>query len=564
MLCSRPFLERRQGVIMTTMRWRPFSSVCWSRLFATGMLAGLTACAPTQSLSRPAPAPAAKAVAVTATVKPTALATTAPGAVPDAVANARHLLNRFAYGPRPGEAERVSRMGSERWFEAQLAGPEESPLLEVALSPHRDAFVPPAQLVHDWLGDGWEAETRTLKDLRQEAKSRLKEHLRRLATAELTRHILSQRQLEAVMTDFWANHFNVYAAKGFVQLFVGDYLERALRPRALGKFSDLLLATARHPAMLLYLDNAESRREDPDDMTSGRKRRGLNENYARELLELHTLGADGGYSQRDVQEVARILTGWSVMQLERGRFQYQFKRRVHDTGEKSVLGHSFPAGENEREGVRLLELLARHPATGRNLARRLCARFVSDEPPASCVAAASSAYQESDGDIKQVLRAIVKDSSFWAASARGSKLKTPLELVASAARALGAQPDGSLELAHTLEALGEPLLQERVPTGYPDSEPEWSSGGAMLARMTFASELGEGKLGGLRVPWDEVVGKAEGAAFVDQLGAQLLGARPESRTLALIREETRSIADPVQRRAAVVALLAGSPEFQRQ
>ncbi|HYJ07370.1 MAG TPA: DUF1800 domain-containing protein [Polyangiaceae bacterium] len=546
------------------MRWRPFSSVCWSRLFATGMLAGLTACAPTQSLSRPAPAPATKAVAVAATLKPPVAATTAPAAVPDAVANARHLLNRFAYGPRPGEAERVSRMGGERWFEAQLAGPEESPLLEVALSPHREAFVPPAQLVGDWLGDGWEAETRTLRELRQETKSRFKEHLRRLATAELTRHILSQRQLEAVMTDFWANHFNVYASKGFVQLFVGDYLERALRPHALGKFSDLLLATARHPAMLLYLDNADSRRENPDDMTSGRKRRGLNENYARELLELHTLGADGGYSQRDVQEVARILTGWSVMQLDRGRFQYQFKRRLHDRGEKSVLGHAFPAGENEREGVRLLELLARHPATGRNLARRLCARFVADEPPASCVAAATSAYQESDGDIKQVLRAIVKDSSFWAASARGSKLKTPLELVASAARALGAQPDGSLALAHTLEALGEPLLQERVPTGYPDSEPEWSSGGAMLARMTFASQLGEGKLAGLRVPWDEVVGKAEGAAFVDQLGAQLLGARPESRTLELIREQTRGIADPMQRRAAVVALLAGSPEFQRQ
>jgi uncharacterized protein (DUF1800 family) len=546
------------------MRWRPFSSACWSHLFATGVLAGLMACASSESVSRPAPALASQARAgVKAKPVPVAATPTAEAA-PDAVADARHLLNRFAFGPRPGEAERVSRMGSERWFEGQLAGPEESPLLEAALSPHREAFVPPAQLVKDWLGEGWEAETRTLKELGQETKSHFKEHLRRLATAELTRHILSQRQLEAVMTDFWANHFNVYASKGFVQLFVGDYLERALRPHALGKFSDLLLATARHPAMLLYLDNADSRRENPDDMASGRKRRGLNENYARELLELHTLGADGGYSQRDVQEVARILTGWSVIQMERGRFQYQFKRRVHDRGEKSVLGHAFPAGENEREGIRLLELLARHPATARNLARRLCARFVSDDAPASCVAMATAAYQESDGDIKQVLRAIVKDASFWAPSTRGSKLKTPLELVASAARALGAQPDGSLALSNTLEALGEPLLRERVPTGYPDSEPEWSSGGAMLARMTFASELGEDRVAGLRVPWDEVVGNAEGDAFVDQLGAQLLGARSESRTLSLIREETRRITDPVQRRAAVVALLAGSPEFQRQ
>src|SRR5262249_46360066 len=155
------------------------------------------------------------------------------------------------------------------------------------------------------------------------------EHLQRLATAELTRDILTQRQLEAVMTDFWANHFNVYASKGFVRLFEGDYLERAIRPRALGKFSELLLATARHPAMLLYLDNAESRRETGDPASTSR-RRGLNENYARELLELHTLGVDGGYTQKDVQEVARILTGWSVMQLKQGRFEYQFRRFAHD------------------------------------------------------------------------------------------------------------------------------------------------------------------------------------------------------------------------------------------
>jgi hypothetical protein len=180
------------------------------------------------------------------------------------------------------------------------------------------------------------------------------------------------------------------------------------------------------------------------------------------------------------------------------------------------------------------------------------------------VAAASAAYQASDGDIKQVLRALVHDESFWAAAARGSKLKTPLELVASAARALGAQPDGSLALSRTLEALGEPLLQERVPTGYPDSEPEWSSSGAMLARMTFATELGEGKLLGLIVPWHEVVSEPASDSLVEQLGAQLLGAGPESATVALVREETRGIQDPLQRRAAVVALLAGSPEFQRQ
>jgi uncharacterized protein (DUF1800 family) len=388
--------------------------------------------------------------------------------------------------------------------------------------------------------------------------------LRRLATAELTRHILSQRQLEAVMTDFWANHFNVYASKGFVRIYGGDYLERAIRPNALGKFSELLLATARHPAMLLYLDNAESRRESGQGMSAG-KRRGLNENYARELLELHTLGVDGGYSQRDVQEVARVLTGWSVTQLRGGRFEYVFKKSTHDRGEKKLLGEVFPAGRGEAEGVRLLELLAKHPATARHVATRLCTRFVADQAPPSCVAAAASAFRQSDGDIKQVVRAIVKDASFWAPAARRSKLKTPLELVASTARALGAMPDGSLALSLTLEQLGEPLLQERVPTGYPDSEPEWASGGGMLARMTFATKLGAGKLRGLEVPWHETLPPgADAAELSTRLGALLLGLAPSSPLLSAVREETSGIADPEQRRAAVVALLVGSPEFQRQ
>jgi uncharacterized protein (DUF1800 family) len=455
-------------------------------------------------------------------------------------------------------------MGVERWFEEQLAGPPESPLLEAALVPYKAAFAPPAQLVDDWLGDGWEIETNTLKELRQETKQHYKDHLRRLATAELTRHILSQRQLEAVLTDFWANHFNVYASKGFVRLYAGDYLERAIRPNALGKFSELLLATARHPAMLLYLDNAESRRESDDGMSSG-KRRGLNENYARELLELHTLGVDGGYGQKDVQEVARVLTGWSVTQVRGGRFEYVFRKGAHDGRQKKLLGEVFPAGRGEEEGLRLLQLLARHPATARHLATRLCARFVTDEPPPSCVTAAAAAYRASDGDIKQVLRAIVRDASFWAPAARRSKLKTPLELVASTARALGALPDGSLALSRTLEQLGEPLLQERVPTGYPDSEPEWASGGGMLARMTFAIALGAGKLEGLEVPWHETLSpNAEAAELTQTLGALLLGAGARSPLLTAVREETSAITDSQQRRAAVVALLVGSPEFQRQ
>jgi uncharacterized protein (DUF1800 family) len=537
---------------MTTM-W-------WSRLLTTTWLAGACACSPSQAGLRNPPVPPTAGAPVAETPqRPKTIVDPAPEA--RALADARHLLNRFAFGPRPGEVERVARSGPQRWLDEQLAGPDESPLLEAALVPHRAAFVPPAQLVDDWLGDGWEAETRTLKAVREEAKPHYREHLQRLATAELTRDILSKRQLEAVMTDFWANHFNVFAAKGYVRLFEGDYLERAIRPHALGKFSDLLLATARHPAMLLYLDNAESRRE----AKGGRRRGGLNENYARELLELHTLGVDGGYTQADVQAVARILTGWSVARMNEGGFDFVFRKNAHDRGEKLVLGETFPRNQGEAEGLRLLELLAHHPATAKHLARRLCARFVADDPPESCVSAAAEAYRSADGDIREVLRAIVKDAAFWAPAARGRKLKTPLELLASAARALGAKPDGSLALSETMAVLGEPLLQERVPTGYPDSEPEWASGGGMLARMSFASELGAGNVRGLDIPWEETFPTgADVNASAAKFGESLLGLAPDSRTLRVVREQLESVDEPTQRRAAAVALLVGSPEFQRQ
>ena len=536
------------------------ATMWWSRLFATTCLAGVCACAPSQAtLARP---PASTAASPAAAPRPKIATAPLPAA---ALADARHVLTRFAFGPRPGEVERVARSGAKRWLDEQLAGPPESPLLEAALVPHRAAFAPPAQLVDDWLGDGWEADTRTQKDLREEAKPHFREHLQRLATAELTRDILSQRQLEAVMTDFWANHFNVFAAKGFVRLFEGDYLERAIRPHALGKFSDLLLATARHPAMLLYLDNAESRRAPKVAMAPGQRQRGINENYARELLELHTLGVDGGYTQADVQAVARILTGWSVVRINEGSFDYVFREKAHDRGAKTVLGEAFPRGQDEAEGVRLLQLLARQPATAQHLAKRLCARFAADDPPASCVSAAKAAYVGSDGDIKAVLRAIAADESFWAPAARASKLKTPLELLASAARALDARPDGSLALAKTLTELGEPLLQERVPTGYPETEPEWASGGGMLARMSFASELGAGNVRGLDVPWEETFPKGGDLnEQVTRFGSALLGLTPDAKTLQLVREELGHVEGPQQRRAAAVALLFGSPEFQRQ
>ncbi len=467
--------------------------------------------------------------------------------------------------------QRVAQLGPARWLDQQLAGPAESPQLEGALSPYKAAYAPPMELLSSWLGDDWQADTKDLKALRAEAKPYYKDHLKRLATAELTRHILSERQLEEVMVDFWANHFNVYASKGFVRLFAGDYIERAIRPNALGRFSDLLLATARHPAMLLYLDNAESRRPDDAPLANvspspkAKDHRGLNENYARELLELHTLGVDGGYTQADVTNVARILTGWSVIRMKEGKFEYQFKKGAHDKTEKNVLGRVFPAGQGEQEGMRLLQMLAELPATAQHLSYKLCARFVADDPPASCVKAATDAYLSSHGELRQVLKAIVSEPSFWASSARDNKLKTPVELVASTARAFAAVPDGSLALAETLQKLGEPLLEERVPTGYPESEPEWSGGGGMLARMTFASAFGSGKISGLNLALEQTLPASSTPQVLVSRLSQLLFAGGESESTArVVGEELSRVDEPELRRAAAVALFVGSPDFQRQ
>jgi uncharacterized protein (DUF1800 family) len=254
-----------------------------------------------------------------------------------------------------------------------------------------------------------------------------------------------------------------------------------------------------------------------------------------------------------------------VARINEGSLGFVFRKNAHDRGEKLVLGEVFPPQQGEAEGLRLLDVLARHPATAKHLARRLCARLVTDEPPESCVSSAAAAYTRSDGDIREVLRAIVKDAAFWATAARGRKLKTPLELMASAARALEAKPDGSLALSEMMAALGEPLLQERVPTGYPDSEREWASGGGMLVRMSFASELGAGNVRGLDIPWEETFPSgADVSASAAKLGESLLGLPGNSRTLQVIREQLESVAEPKQRRAVAVALLVGSPEFQRQ
>ena len=518
--------------------------------------------------------------------------------------SAFHALNRLAYGPRPGEIARVAAGGVLRWIDQQLA-PER--IDDAALAAHEREF---PLLGYD-RGDLAQVyfELQRERQQRQRAgdttadkadNTPVAQRGRRLAAqfAQLavTRAVLSERQLYEVMVDFWTNHFNVFLGKGADRFLTPDYIEHTIRPHAMGKFADLLIATAQSPAMLFYLDNWESvgpgaeppagmrlrarpifgRRPgfffppppDPAMMDSARESRlarapkGLNENYARELLELHTLGVDGGYTQQDVIAVARIFTGWSIRRPQQGG-DFEFHDWAHDRGEKQVLGVVFESGHGMDEGIRLLKLLANHPATMHHVSAQLCQRFVSDEPPDGCVDDAVAAWKRTGGDIREILRAIFHGPDFWAAANVGSKVKTPLEFVVSAARALGAQPDTGPRLSQMVARLGEPLYLHAAPDGYPEKEAAWVNSGALLDRMNAALALASGKLPDVPVTLDSIW-SGSGDGVVDAINETVLGGSMSENTKQVIRRQISEVSDPLQARALAIGLALGGPEFQRQ
>jgi len=394
------------------------------------------------------------------------------------------------------------------------------------------------------------------------------------ADLAVVRAALSERQLYEVMVDFWTNHFNVYFAKGADRFLTPDYIEHTIRPPAMGKFQDLLIATARSPAMLFYLDNWESVAPgtSPPFPLSARRRggqgvrrmpKGINENYARELLELHTLGVDGGYTQQDVIDVARIFTGWSIERPQQGG-NFEFHDWAHDRGEKLVLGVRFESGHDMDEGIRLLKLLANHPATMHHVSRKLCQRFVNDDPPDGCVDDAVAAWKRSSGDMAEVLRAIFHGPDFWAAANVRAKVKTPLEFVVSAARAVAAEPDTSPRLAQVVARLGEPLYLHVAPDGYPEREAAWVNSGALLDRMNAAVALASGKLPGVTVALDSIVSAGDPDQLIGAVNEKILSGTMSENTKQVLRHELAGIGDPAQARALAVGLAIGGPEFQRQ
>ena len=523
--------------------------------------------------------------------------------------SARHALNRLAYGPRPGEVDRVAADGVMRWIDRQLSprkiddGPlaareRRFKILDYDSGELARIYVDAQRARREQQRQQGDAD-RDRMDTAQERGRRLAGAFQELA---VVRAVLSERQLYEVMVDFWTNHFNVFLAKGADRFLTPSYIEQTIRPRALGKFADLLIATAESPAMLFYLDNWESvapgskspqamrlrarplfgarpmfgrpplfdpgrdpmRADSLRRQASERAPKGINENYARELLELHTLGVDGGYTQQDVIQVARILTGWSVARPQQGG-DFEFHDWAHDYGEKVVMGVTFPAGSGRDEGVRLLKLLANHPATMHHVSRRLCQRFVNDDPPDGCVDDAVTAWKRSDGDIREVLRAIFRSPDFWASENVRAKIKTPLEFVVSAARAVGGDPDTTPRLAQVVARLGEPLYLHVAPDGYPEREDAWVNSGALLDRMNAAVALAAGRLPGVTVSLDSVVPATPDAEqLIAQANAAVLSGTMSENTKAVIRRQIPDISDPVQARALAVGLAIGGPEFQRQ
>jgi uncharacterized protein (DUF1800 family) len=410
-----------------------------------------------------------------------------------------------------------------------------------------------------------------------------------LVQAKLLRAIYSDRQLEEVMTDFWFNHFNVFAGKGPERLFLTNYEQGVIRPCALGKFEDLLIATAKSPAMLFYLDNWLSVGPDsmralgiPDRARYGPRRfprpnpnakrkanNGLNENYGRELLELHTLSVNGGYSQRDVTEVAKVFTGWTIDKPNDGG-GFKYDPRMHEPGPKFVLGHHIkPKGNGEDEGREVLHMLAASPQTAHFISLKLAERFVSDDPPMALVDRMAKTFQKKKGDIREVLMTLFHSQEFWADGAYRAKVKTPLEFVASAVRATGADVDDAMPLVRQIANMGMPLYGAQPPTGYSMKAETWVSSSALLNRMNFALGLTAGKIRGVKVDTVQLAGNPpallDAALALSTMEAKLLAADVSKQTHDSIMSQIQAPTKARPPEASTIAgMLLGSPEFQKK
>ncbi len=540
---------------------------------------------------------------------------------------AAHLLSRLTFGAKPGEVDQVARDGLEAWFEKQLRADQRSPQLDRKLARLKPMTMtsrelaetyPPRALVFRLA----EQEGVITKDARADRKKLLQDpDFKKFAEQrgyrpfrELTQALIAQKllsanespnQLEEVMVDFWFNHFNVSVTDNQARQFILSYERDGIRPHALGSFLDLLQATAKHPAMLTYLDNFQSS-ANPEAQTFSemmvedmgrparravgrlqKQKKGINENYARELMELHTLGVDGGYTQEDVTEVARAFTGWSLyprlraqkfrQRIDQGRLvgiqqqgDFLFVAPFHDAEAKTVLGHRFPAGGGLEEGEKILEILSQHPSTAHHLGRKMAVRFVSDNPPEALVNRLASTFQASRGDTRELLRTLVHSPEFWSAEAQRSKIKSPFELVISATRALNATIVPRKPLYDWLKDMGQPLYAYQAPTGFPDEGDWWINSGTLLTRMNFGLNLAQGEIPGVRYDQSALARFQDPKQALETYARQLLPGRPVEQAIEPLLPTAREFQNEAEKKnqhqttAKMVGLILGSPEFQRR
>jgi len=593
----------------------------------------------------------------------------------------QHALNRLAYGPRPGDVERIKQMGLAKWIDEQLnpksiddhavetrlsvyptltmssarlmteyPNPKQAekkaertpvaPTREQAAQSQADAAITAMSREMDASGgtngegNGSDANgTMVANASNTDVPSPMKMNpatpgagqrgalsvdpnavpraiaddskrparvVEELAMAKVTRAVYSERQLQQVMDDFWFNHFNVYAQKGEVKWYLTSYERDVIQPNTLGKFKDLLTATAKSPAMLFYLDNylsadpraaerqAQQRamrqamrrgpygyppRPQPQQGQKKKQERGLNENYGREVMELHTLGVDGGYTQKDVTEVARCFTGWTI-EKPREIATFKFDEKLHDPDPKVVLGKKIHAG-GMKDGEQVIELLVKNPNTAKFISTKLARRFVSDTPPEALVARMAKSFQKSNGDIKEVMRTMIYSPEFWSKDAYRAKIKTPYELVVSSVRALGTDVDTPMPLVQWVGRIGEPLYQCQPPTGYSDKAEAWVNTGALLSRLNFSLALAGNKVRGSRSDVNAVLGSDSGSDAKEALdrAVQVFLVEATPGTVDTLQKQLDNpqvvqakLDDPVKQvdLGVVTGLVLGAPEFQRR
>ncbi len=522
-----------------------------------------------------------------------------------------HVLNRLGFGARPGDVQRVKALGLENYINQQL-NPEkiidsvaenkvkDLPVLNMKTAELYEKFPQPGQLLRQLQARGMlpedlaearenrvkggnnqtsqpgnplenEKYRKLLQDYyRENGLQRPQRIIAELQASRILRAVYSERQLQEVMVDFWTNHFNVFAGKGADRWLLPAYDRDTIRPHAMSKFSTLLQATAQSPAMLFYLDNFQSVSPNANGRVMQRpqqRRRGINENYARELMELHTIGVDGGYTQKDVQEVARCFTGWTIFRPRGGAAAvnamlgegegrdagtFFFNARMHDDGEKIVLGQKIPAGGGMKDGLMVLDILARHPATAKFIATKLVRHFVADNPPAALVDRVAATFTKSGGDIREMLRTIFFSNEFNSQEAYRAKIKRPFELAVSAIRTLGADTNGGPGTHQWIARMGEPLYGFQTPNGYSDAAESWVNTGGLLERMNFGLALASNRIQGTRVNL--------GKLTMDESLKTILAGEVSEVTRETLRKQLDQ-SDPVTK---VVGLILGTPEFQRQ